>query len=88
MGILDDMKENIKKEVADEMKEVENDRGVLDIITEKAISRKLLVWICSTVLLGFGKITPDEWTAISLGYVGIEGIADIAIKWRGAKKNE
>lgn len=88
MGILDDMKDNIKKEVADEMKEKENDRGVIDIIAEKAVSRKLLVWVISTIFLGFGKITPDEWAAISLGYVGIEGFADIAVKWRGAKKND
>ena len=82
MGIL----ENVKKEVKEEMKEVENDRGVIDIITAKAISRKLLVWIVATVFMGFGKITPDEWTAISLGYVGIEGFADIATKWKHGSK--
>lgn len=79
--------ENIKEEIKDEIKKTNNVRGVIDIITEKAISRKLLVWVVSTVMLGLGKLTPDEWTAISLGYVGIEGIADIAIKWRGAGKN-
>jgi hypothetical protein len=78
--------QNITEEITTEIKEKNNDRGVLDIVTEKAISRKLLVWVVSTVMLGLGKITPDEWTAISLGYVGIEGIADIAIKWRGAGK--
>lgn len=62
-------------------------KGVLDTITEKAISRKLLVWLTSTVLLSLGKITPEEWTGISLGYVGIEGFADLAIKWRGFKNN-
>ena len=82
MGIL----ENIKKEVKEEMKEVENDRGFLDIITAKAVSRKLLVWVVATVFMGFGKITPDEWTAISLGYVGIEGFADIATKWKHGLK--
>lgn len=82
MGIL----ENVKKEVKDEMKEVENDRGVLDIITAKAISRKLLVWVVATVFMGLGKITPDEWTAISLGYVGIEGFADIATKYKHGSK--
>lgn len=80
---------SITEEISSEIKEKNNDRGILDIVTEKAISRKLLVWVVSTVMLGLGKITPDEWTAISLGYVGIEGIADIAIKWRGAgNKNE
>jgi hypothetical protein len=88
LGIIDDMKETIKAEVAEEMKEKSNDRGILDIVTEKAISRKLLVWVVSTVMLAFNKLTPDEWTAISLGYVGIEGIADIAIKWRGAKNDQ
>ena len=82
MGIIDD----IKKEVKTEMKENENDRGVVDIVTAKAISRKLLVWIVATVFMGLGKITPDEWTAISLGYVGIEGFADIASKWKHGSK--
>ncbi len=66
------------------MREDANDRGFLDIITEKLISRKLLVWIVSSSFLALGKITPDEWAAISLGYIGIEGIADIATKWKGA----
>jgi hypothetical protein len=82
MGIIDD----VKKEVKTEMKENENDRGVIDILAAKAISRKLLVWIVATVFMGLGKITPDEWTAISLGYVGIEGFADIATKWKHGSK--
>jgi hypothetical protein len=82
LGILED----VKKEVRAEMKESENDRGILDIITAKAISRKLLVWTVATVFMAFGKITPDEWTAISLGYVGIEGFADIASKWKHGSK--
>jgi hypothetical protein len=82
MGIIDD----VKKEVKAEMKENENDRGVIDILAAKAISRKLLVWIVATVFMGLGKITPDEWTAISLGYVGIEGFADIATKWKHGSK--
>jgi hypothetical protein len=82
LGILDD----VKKEVKNEMKEAENDRGVLDIITAKAISRKLLVWTVATVFMAWGKITPDEWTAISLGYVGVEGFSDIALKWKHGSK--
>ncbi len=80
--------------VKDELKEVEADlkkedekpiearNGIIDVIAGKFISRKLLVWITGTVLLGFGKITPDEWTAITLGYVSIEGFADIIIKFK------
>lgn len=83
MGVTDDVKEEIKEQISTK----NNVRGVIDIVTEKAISRKLLVWVVSTVMLALNKLTPDEWTAISLGYVGIEGIADIAIKWKGAGKN-
>lgn len=82
MSVLD----NIKTEIKEELQEKENDRGFLDIITEKAISRKLLVWVASSFFLIFGKIQPDEWVAISLGYIGIEGIADIASKWKSAGK--
>jgi len=77
---------DISKEVEEEMKEKENDRGILDIITQKAISRKLLVWITATILLCLSKITPEEWTAITMGYVGIEGFTDLATRWRGAGK--
>ncbi len=87
MELDEDTKKDIKEQIVEEIKKPNNSRGVLDIVTEKAISRKLLVWLVSTVMLGLGKLTPDEWTAISLGYVGIEGIADIAIKWKGANKN-
>ena len=76
--------QDVEKEIKDEMREDANDRGFFDIITEKLVSRKLLVWIVSSSFLALGKITPDEWAAISLGYIGIEGIADIATKWKGA----
>lgn len=82
VGIVDD----IAKEVESEMKEKENDRGILDILAQKAISRKLLVWITATILLCTSKITAEEWTAITMGYVGVEGFTDLAIKWRGAGK--
>lgn len=61
-------------------------KSMLDTLTEKAISRKLLVWITATVFLCLGKITPEEWSGISVGYVGIEGFADLAAKWKGAGK--
>jgi hypothetical protein len=57
--------------------------GVIDLLTEKVVSRKLLVWFVSTALLMTQKITPDQWVAISLGYVGVEGFSDMAAKWRG-----
>jgi len=79
--------ENIKKEVEEEMSKAEKEGvGLVDVLSEKILSRKLLVWIVATVFLGFGKITPDEWMGISLGYIGIQGVADLAAKWKGAGK--
>jgi hypothetical protein len=79
--------ENIKKEVEEEMNKAEKEGvGLVDVLSEKILSRKLLVWIVATVFLGFGKITPDEWMGISLGYIGIQGVADLAAKWKGAGK--
>jgi hypothetical protein len=90
------IKSEIKEELNDLDKRMELERkkldgsrlGLVDLITEKFVSRKLLVWVTSTILLGMGSITPDEWTAIALGYIGIEGVADIAAKWKFAGKKE
>jgi len=81
-----DVLEELKKEVEEEMKEKENDRGVLDILLQKTISRKLIVWIAATVFLAKGTISADEWSAISMGYIGIEGFVDLATRWKAASK--
>ena len=86
MEILENVKEEIKKD-AEEIKKNPDGRGILDVMSEKAVSRKLLVWIVSTTLLAFGKITSEDWISISLGYIGIQGVADLATKWKGAGKN-
>jgi len=92
MGIKDEVKEELSdldKRMEAERKKLDGSRlGIIDLVTEKFVSRKLLVWGIATLLLWTAKITPDEWTAISLGYVGIEGMADLAVKWRTASKKE
>jgi hypothetical protein len=90
------LKEEVKEELGDLDKRMEIERkkldgsrlGLVDLVTEKFVSRKLLVWVTATVMLYTGHITPDEWTAITLGYVGIEGMADLAVKWKSAGKKE
>lgn len=83
MGIIDDMKKEVKEELKKAQKE---GVGLVDVLSEKVLSRKLMVWIVSTIFLGFGKITPDEWMGISLGYIGVQGVADLASKWKSSGK--
>jgi len=54
----------------------------IDKFLERWTSRKLMVWGTSTAFLAFDKLGPDEWVAISLAYIGIEGLADIATRWK------
>ena len=58
-------------------------RGVLDRFREKVVSRKLLVWLTGTVAMFMGVVSDSNWVAISLAYIAIQGIADIASQWRG-----
>ena len=51
----------------------------------KWASRKLVVWLSSTALLVADKVNGDQWVAISLAYIGLQGASDIASKWRHGK---
>lgn len=63
-------------------------KRALDVYLEKVISRKLLVWLTSTGFLISDMITSEQWVAIALGYVGIQGFADLATKWKTAGKDK
>ena len=59
-------------------------KHALDNILSKLISRKLMVWVTATtlMLLDAVPLASSDWVAISLAYIGIEGLADIATRWR------
>ena len=59
-------------------------RQMLDKWVAKLISRKLFVWAVSTGFLIADLITNEQWVAVALAYVGVEGFADIAIRWKAA----
>jgi hypothetical protein len=40
-------------------------------VKEKFLSRKLLVWVTATVLLGFKMISEDVWMYTSMVYIGV-----------------
>ena len=58
-------------------------KQILDQGINKLLSRKLMVWSTATYLMLFtASLSSSDWVAISLAYIGIEGLADIATRWR------
>ena len=63
-------------------------KAFADKYTEKFISRKFLAWLTATVLCTFGAVTSDNWTAITLAYIGTQALVDMATQWKhGFRKN-
>ena len=62
-------------------------RAVLDRGLSMLMSRKLMVWLTATgfMLLDVVPLASSDWVAISLAYIGLEGLADIATRWRHGK---
>ena len=52
----------------------------IDILLNKWISRKLLVFIISCTGLFSGYLTSSDWIIISTAYIGIQGFTDIVNK--------
>ena len=59
-------------------------RQALDKSLNKILSRKLMVWLTATGLMFLDAVPlqSSDWVAISLAYIGIEGLADIATRWK------
>ena len=57
----------------------------LDKWLGKWASRKLIVWGPSTAFLALGHVTSSDWVAVSLAYIGLQGAADIAARWKHGK---
>ena len=58
-------------------------QGKLDLLLEKAISRKLLVWVTATGLMLTAIRASSDWVIISGIYLGGQGIIDAIAKLRG-----
>jgi len=50
----------------------------LDKALDKLVSRKLLVWIISTIFMYMAKIESSDWVMISMIYLGSQGALDVA----------
>ena len=62
-------------------------RHGLDKLLTKLVSRKLMVWLTATglMLTQTVPLRSEDWVAISLAYIGIQGLADIATQWKHGK---
>ena len=58
------------------------DRGMLDAVQEKLISRKLLVFAVATALMYFSDLSSDTWGMIAVTYIGGQTAIDFAKAWR------
>jgi len=61
-------------------------KAFVDTWLEKLTSRKLMVWTTATYFMLFSSsLASEDWVAISLAYIGIQGLADIAAQWKHGK---
>ena len=60
-------------------------KAFVDKHLERFMSRKLLVWTSTSALLLTDYVNSEQWVAISLAYIGSQGLADIATAWKSGK---
>lgn len=73
-GIMEELKE-VHEEV-DSSLNTENPKGWIDALLGRLISRKMTVWIVSTVCFFLTMLTADQWMYITLIYLGVQGTLD------------
>jgi len=57
-------------------------KGVLDTVVEKAISRKLLVFLTATSLMMWSDLTSETWGMIAIVYIGGQTVVDTMKAYR------
>ena len=58
-------------------------KAKIETLLEKAISRKLLVWVTATGLMLTANLESADWVIISGLYLGGQGIIDAIAKLKG-----
>jgi hypothetical protein len=76
-------RKELGKKVVDQLYLDDKEKGILDALQEKAVSRKLLVFIVATCLLVWSTLDPADWSMIALIYIGGQSAVDIAKVWKG-----
>ena len=86
-----DCKDKINEVVRENREEIQKalylnrkDKGMLDAVQEKVISRKLLVFGVATALMYWSGLDAETWGMIAMTYIGGQTAIDFAKVWRGA----
>jgi hypothetical protein len=57
-------------------------KGKVDLFLEKIVSRKLFVFLISTVFMLSGIIPSETWSYFASIYIGVQGMVDFAKVWK------
>jgi len=76
------MKEENKVKIQNELYLKNKDKGMLDSLQEKVVSRKLLVFLTATALMMYASLDPDIWGMIAVCYIGSQAAIDFAKSWK------
>ena len=60
----------------------ETQKSLLDTAVEKAISRKLLVFLTATGLMVWSDLSSDTWGLIAIVYIGSQAVVDAMKAYR------
>ena len=89
--IIDSVQDGIKEAVQTASQKMAESRllnppkplGMLDVIQQKIVSRKLLVFCTATALMWFG-LDSQTWGLIAMCYIGGQSAIDFAKVWKGS----
>ena len=76
------MNEEKKVMIQNELYLKNKDKGMLDSLQEKVVSRKLLVFLTATALMMYANLDPDIWGMIAVCYIGGQSAIDFAKSWK------
>ena len=59
-------------------------KGTIDKLLEKAVSRKLLVWLTAAGFTAMGTVDSADFVILSAIYIGSQGFIDAVINYKAA----
>ena len=80
------MSEEKESQIVDNIKEGlylnDKNKGVMDAVQEKLISRKLLVFLTATGLMCWSDLDPETWGMIAVMYITGQSVIDAVKAWK------